>query len=52
MLPEIVQLTAWGWIEQEEGGQVILTAPKPTDVEVRGGALPRWSLRHGVVEAL
>jgi DNA replication and repair protein RecF len=38
------------WIEQEEGGQVILTAPKPTDVEVRGGALPRWSIRNGVVQ--
>jgi DNA replication and repair protein RecF len=37
------------WIEQEEGGQVILTAPKPTDVEVRGGALPRWGIRDGVV---
>jgi DNA replication and repair protein RecF len=38
------------WIAQEEGGQVILTAPKPTDVEVRGGALPRWSIRNGVVQ--
>jgi DNA replication and repair protein RecF len=38
------------WIEQEEGGQVILTAPKPADVEVRGGALPRWSIRDGVVQ--
>jgi DNA replication and repair protein RecF len=38
------------WIEQEEGGQVILTAPKPADVEVRGGALPRWSIRNGVVQ--
>jgi DNA replication and repair protein RecF len=37
------------WIEQEEGGQVILTAPKPADVEVRGGALPRWSIRNGEV---
>jgi DNA replication and repair protein RecF len=40
------------WIEQEEGGQVILTAPKPADVEVRGGSLPRWTIRGGVVESL
>jgi DNA replication and repair protein RecF len=40
------------WIEKEEGGQVILTAPKATDVEVRGGSLPRWSIRGGVVETL
>ncbi|MBW3630103.1 MAG: DNA replication/repair protein RecF [Gemmatimonadetes bacterium] len=40
------------WVENEEGGQVILTAPKETDVEVRGGALPRWSIRDGVVSPL
>ena len=40
------------WIEQEEGGQVILTAPKPADVEVRGGSLPRWTIRQGVIRAL
>lgn len=40
------------WIEQEEGGQVILTAPKPTDVEIRGGSLARWTLRDGVVSGL
>jgi DNA replication and repair protein RecF len=40
------------WVEQEEGGQVILTAPKRTDVEVRGAALPRWTLRDGVVSPL
>jgi DNA replication and repair protein RecF len=40
------------WIEKEEGGQVILTAPKATDVEVRGGSLPRWAIRGGVVETL
>jgi DNA replication and repair protein RecF len=40
------------WIEKEEGGQVILTAPKPTDVELRGGSLPRWTIRDGVVTEL
>ena len=40
------------WIEQEEGGQVILTAPKPADVEVRGGSLPRWTIQQGVIRAL
>jgi len=33
------------WIDQADGGQVILTAPKPTDVAVHGGTLPRWSIR-------
>ncbi|HEX5872073.1 MAG TPA: hypothetical protein VFY65_16705, partial [Longimicrobium sp.] len=37
------------WIETEEGGQVILTSPKPTDFELRGQALPRWGIRDGVV---
>jgi DNA replication and repair protein RecF len=40
------------WVENEEGGQVILTAPKQTDIEVRGGALPRWTIRDGVVSTL
>ena len=40
------------WVENEEGGQVILTAPKETDIEVRGGALPRWTIRQGVVSPL
>lgn len=40
------------WIEREERGQVILTAPKPTDVPLRGGSLERWSLRDGAVHAL
>lgn len=39
------------WIETEEGGQVILTSPKPTDFELRGQALPRWGIRDGVVMA-
>ena len=40
------------WIDGEEGGQVILTAPKPTDLELRGGILRRWTIRNGVVGAL
>lgn len=37
------------WIEGVEGAQVILTSPKPSDVEIRGGALPRWEMRGGRV---
>jgi DNA replication and repair protein RecF len=37
------------WIEAEEGGQVILTSPKATDFQVRGGTLPRWGIRDGRV---
>ena len=37
------------WIDQAEGGQVILTSPKETDVQIHGGGLPRWSIRDGVV---
>jgi DNA replication and repair protein RecF len=40
------------WIERDEAGQVILTAPKPSDFEVRGGALGRWRIRDGRVEPL
>jgi len=40
------------WIENEEGGgQVILTSPKPTDFQLRGETLPRWGIRDGVVLA-
>jgi DNA replication and repair protein RecF len=38
------------WIEREERGQVILTAPKETDVAPHGAALPRWRLAAGRVE--
>jgi DNA replication and repair protein RecF len=34
-----------------ESGQVILTAPKPSDVEVRKGALPRWRIAGGQIVA-
>ncbi|HEX8244413.1 MAG TPA: DNA replication/repair protein RecF [Longimicrobium sp.] len=37
------------WIDQAEGGQVILTSPKETDVQIHGGGLPRWTIREGVV---
>ncbi len=37
-------------IEREETGQVILTAPKDSDVKVRRGTLPRWGIRSGVIE--
>lgn len=40
------------WVEREEGGQVILTAPKPADFALRGGTLPEWRVRDGVVETL
>lgn len=33
--------------ETERGGQVILTAPKPGDIGLRGGELARWRLRNG-----
>ncbi|HEX2091363.1 MAG TPA: DNA replication and repair protein RecF, partial [Longimicrobiaceae bacterium] len=37
------------WIDALEGGQVILTSPKPGDVEIHGGSLPRWVMRDGRV---
>ena len=37
------------WIDEAEGGQVILTSPKETDVQIHGGRLPRWSIRDGVI---
>ncbi len=38
-------------IEQEEPGQVILTAPKESDVKVRRDALPRWTIDAGCIQA-
>ena len=40
------------WIEEQAVGQVILTAPKAADVEVRGAVLPRWTIREGRVVPL
>lgn len=40
------------WIENEDGGgQVLLTSPKPTDFRLRGETLPRWGIRDGVILA-
>jgi DNA replication and repair protein RecF len=35
------------FIERQEPGQVILTAPKESDVRFRRGSLPRWRIREG-----
>jgi DNA replication and repair protein RecF len=40
------------WVEDEPDAQVILTAPKPADFELRGGSLQLWSIRDGVVSPL
>jgi DNA replication and repair protein RecF len=40
------------WVDRERDAQVILTAPKPADFELRGGALPLWGIRSGVVSTL
>lgn len=40
------------WIEREESGQVILTAPKPVDFEPRGGTLAHWRIAAGRIEPL
>ena len=34
-------------LEDGRSGQVILTAPKPGDIRMRGGGLPRWGIRNG-----
>ena len=38
-------------MEAEETGQVLLTAPKDSDVRIRRDRLPRWRIRDGVIEA-
>ncbi|HEX7090698.1 MAG TPA: DNA replication and repair protein RecF [Longimicrobiales bacterium] len=38
-------------LEAEERGQVILTAPKATDLEPRGGRLPHWRIEAGRIHA-
>jgi len=40
-----------GIMEREETGQVILTAPKETDVRFRSDILPRWHIAGGRIEA-
>ncbi|HKJ92279.1 MAG TPA: DNA replication and repair protein RecF [Longimicrobiales bacterium] len=37
-------------LDEDEGGQVILTAPKASDVDPRGGALARWRIAGGAVQ--
>jgi DNA replication and repair protein RecF len=38
-------------MEREETGQVILTAPKESDVRIRRGSVPRWRISGGKVFA-
>src|SRR5438128_7934095 len=38
-------------LEAEEKGQVILTAPKASDVQLRGGRLETWRISAGRIEA-
>ncbi|MDE2979962.1 MAG: DNA replication and repair protein RecF [Gemmatimonadota bacterium] len=38
-------------LQDECTGQVILTAPKESDVRLRGPSLARWSIREGMIEA-
>ncbi len=38
-------------MEREETGQVILTAPKESDVRIRRDTLPRWRIEGGRVES-
>ena len=37
-------------LEREETGQVILTAPKESDVRFRKDALPRWRISAGRID--
>jgi DNA replication and repair protein RecF len=38
-------------MEEEETGQVLLTAPKESDIRLRRDSLPRWRIHGGRVEA-
>ncbi len=38
-------------MEREEVGQVVLTAPKESDVRIRRNDLPRWHVRGGRIES-
>jgi DNA replication and repair protein RecF len=38
-------------MNREETGQVVLTAPKESDVRIRRDTLPRWHIRAGRVSA-
>jgi DNA replication and repair protein RecF len=37
-------------MEEEETGQVILTAPKESDIRLRRDSIPRWRIRGGALE--
>ena len=36
-------------LDEGRSGQVLMTAPKAADIELRGGGLARWRIREGVV---
>jgi DNA replication and repair protein RecF len=38
-------------MEAEETGQVVLTAPRESDVRVKRDTLPRWRIRDGVISS-
>ena len=38
-------------LETGRTGQVLLTAPKPVDLPLRGGSLEKWQIRDGVIRA-
>jgi DNA replication and repair protein RecF len=38
-------------LEEGRSGQVLLTAPKPVDLPLRGGSLARWSIADGKIRA-
>lgn len=40
------------WVDAESRAQVILTAPKPADFALRGGAPDLWRIENGVISRL
>jgi hypothetical protein len=38
-------------MDSADVGQVLVTAPKPSDVRVRKDVLPLWTIRNGKIEA-
>ena len=38
-------------LETEQPGQVVLTAPKESDLQVRQGKLERWRIAGGAIQA-
>jgi DNA replication and repair protein RecF len=40
------------WVEVERDAQVVLTAPKPADFDLRGGSLPLWRISAGTISPL